>query len=233
MPGRTRRGAAAARLALTVALIGVALLSTARAEASALATPTITVTPTTGLKDGDTVSIVGSGFTPNKAIGVSMCAHPFVDGDSCDLSTAKIGNSDANGGFTMSFPVKGTINTPNDGALACAPNHCQLGASNLNVDGEFGNQVPLIFGAQTTTTQAPAATTTSTSAGATTTRPAGATSSTAAASATTAAGATTTAAGQLAESGASDTLPLLIGGGLVLTVIGALVARRSRMARSS
>ncbi len=204
----------------------VPLAHGATAAPGQAASPQITVTPSTGLSDGQNITINGSGFTPSQAIGVSMCKLPFQSGNDCDFSTAKIANGDANGAFTMQYQVKATLFS---GAHACAPSSCALGASNLNTDGEFANPVTLTFGAQVTTTTAPAATTTRANQATTTTR-AGATTTTGAGGATTTTLSST--ATTLANTGASDSLSWIAGTGAALLAGGGILALRRRRSSS-
>jgi catabolite regulation protein CreA len=175
---------------------------------AAQATPTISVSPSSGLSNGQSVTITGSGFTPNSSVGVSMCDDPIVDGSSCDLSTAKVSRSDGSGGFTMTYNVVDTIN-----GHTCVPSGCLIGGSNLNVENEFSNQVSLSFGTGSTTTTAPG------SPGSTPTT--GAPGASGGSSGGAPGGTTTNGNGTLASTGASDRLRSLAVGGIVLMALGA------------
>jgi len=178
-------------------------------EVAAQATPTISVLPSTGLTKGQTVTITGSGFTPGSSVGVSLCDDPFVDGTSCDFSTAQIGRSDSAGAFTLSYQLVDTIN-----GHTCVPTGCLLGAANLNVDNEFANRVSLSFGTGSAPTPTP------------TPEPP-----------PTAPGPTTPGAGPdspttLANTGQSDSLPFLALAGFALVTIGAALTVAARRARA-
>ena len=193
---------------------------------AALATPTISVSPSSGLSNGQTVSITGSGFTANSSIGVSMCDDPFVDGSSCDFATAKIGRSDGSGGFTLSYAVVDKIK-----GHTCVPTGCLIGAANLNVDNEFANRVSLRFGAGSTSTTAPGSSSPGSSAPGSSapgsSAPGSATSPGTPAGGATAAGSTTTA---LATTGVSDSLASLTVGGCALMAAGAALLIAARRA---
>lgn len=179
---------------------------------AAQATPTISVSPSSGLTNGQTVTITGSGFTPGSSVGVSMCDDPFVDGSSCDFSTAKIGSSDGAGGFSLTYQVVDTIH-----GHSCVPTGCLIGASNLNVANEFANRVSLGFGTGSTPTPEP----TPSPPGATTPGPTGG-SSGAGASATPTA---------LANTGQSDSLPFIALAGFALVAVGAALTAAAKRAR--
>ena len=69
----------------------------------------VTITPSTGLKDMQTVHIVATGYTPGeKDIGVNECADKGANtmaGD-CDLGGTKVITPDASGTVTIDFVVK-------------------------------------------------------------------------------------------------------------------------------
>ena len=84
------------------AAIGAALVPATMAVA---ATPSLTVTMNepTGLNEqsGDTVTAVGSGYTPNATIALVQCSSVKPDGTGCDQTPAdaRLVQSDANGGL--------------------------------------------------------------------------------------------------------------------------------------
>jgi hypothetical protein len=93
---------------------------------------TMTVTPNTGLHDGDTVHIVGKGFTPGASRGVIECADKgdqTGSGD-CDLGGIKTGTTDPTGTVTIDFKVKkGPFGANN---IVCGPaQKCLLSLSDL------------------------------------------------------------------------------------------------------
>jgi Neocarzinostatin family len=145
-------------LGLYIALASAAALVVAAPAGAQPAPPAISLDPSTGLSAGDTVTVTGTGFSPASAIGVSMCAAAVTSGGSCDFSGARVATTDAAGSFTLEFPVVASITTPAEGLIDCAPDHCGIGAANLDVDSEVAS-VPLAFGAGTTTTTEEARTT--------------------------------------------------------------------------
>jgi ABC-type Fe3+-hydroxamate transport system substrate-binding protein len=69
---------------------------------------TVTITPSTNLTNGQTVTVVGKGFTPGaKNIGANECAAKGAQtgaGD-CDLPGTKTAVPDASGTVTIQFTV--------------------------------------------------------------------------------------------------------------------------------
>lgn len=105
---RARRFRVGAATAGAVAAVAAAVLAFA-APASAAAS--ITVTPNSGLSDGQTVTVKGTGFAPNTTVLVLECpanATGSNGGSVCDVNDGKIGNnkSDPSGAFTTTLTVK-------------------------------------------------------------------------------------------------------------------------------
>ncbi|MGZ4675222.1 MAG: neocarzinostatin apoprotein domain-containing protein [Acidimicrobiia bacterium] len=76
---------------------------------AAKAEQTVTITPSTGLTDGQTVTVVGKGFTPGATnIGANECADKGdqTGAGDCDLGGTKTGVVDASGTVTIQFVVK-------------------------------------------------------------------------------------------------------------------------------
>ena len=69
---------------------------------------TMTVTPDTGLKDAQTVHIVGKGFTAGSSRGVIECADKgtATGAGDCDLGGIKTATVAADGTVTLDYPVK-------------------------------------------------------------------------------------------------------------------------------
>jgi glucose/arabinose dehydrogenase len=67
----------------------------------------VTITPDTGLKDGQTVHIVGTGFTAGTSYSAFECADKGTGTtpDDCDLGVAKVAAADSAGTVTIDFPV--------------------------------------------------------------------------------------------------------------------------------
>jgi hypothetical protein len=121
-------------------LLGVVLTA---GVAQAQQGPTVTVTPATGLQDGQTVTVTGSGFSSDVTLfGLAQCnddAAPNV----CIGSTVVPGSG---GSFSASFTVQRFVGTTD---CAAAPGTCFIGGSNLNGGGgalEEFDFAPLSFG---------------------------------------------------------------------------------------
>lgn len=104
------------KLALKVGAVGVAAGAIfVPVTAAHAATPAITVTPNTGLSDGDSVTVAGTGYTAGATVAVLECAKtPATASTDCDLTaiatnTATVG---ADGTFSKAITVHtGTIGT--------------------------------------------------------------------------------------------------------------------------
>jgi len=112
--------------------------------------PVMTATPSTGLEDGQTITVTGQGFTSRDEIGVSECAAGSTDGSECVLESG-LGNvaelqTDRRGRFSISFNVARII-TLVDGTIDCsqAPG-CVIGAVDLESEtGALDSMVPISF----------------------------------------------------------------------------------------
>ena len=106
----------------TAAALGLALLGAGTALA---ASPAVTVTPSTGLTDGQQVSITGSGFSANSTVTVLECAANMSN-PSCDVADQLTVTSDATGAFTATLTVRASFEGANPltgadaGAVDCA-----------------------------------------------------------------------------------------------------------------
>jgi hypothetical protein len=90
-----------------LALGGLASLGVATASA---ATPAITVTPNTALTGGETVSVVGSGYTPGLTLFAIECVATATSITGCDTASATPVTESATGTFTQPFiVVTGTV----------------------------------------------------------------------------------------------------------------------------
>jgi hypothetical protein len=70
---------------------------------------TVTITPSTGLTDGQTVTVVGKGYTPGaQNIGANECADKGdqTGAGDCDLGGTKTAIPDASGTVTFQFVAK-------------------------------------------------------------------------------------------------------------------------------
>lgn len=137
-----RRAAVVAAIMLSVAVTGGAVASAATA-----ADPTITVTPATGLTDGQTVEVAGTGFTPGETVVVGECA---VVGDTlaCAKGGGIIVSVDAEGGIATPLVVKKSFEAirhddTSAGVVDCATVRCGIGA--ISEDGVLANGQDITF----------------------------------------------------------------------------------------
>ncbi len=132
--------------------------------------PAVTVSPSTGLVNGQAVTVSGAGFSPNASIGMSQCRAGATSPSDCDVSISRIVQADANGSFSTQFPVHTQLQipgsspsgppgpgpvpiTPTVTTLDCrtAPGACSIGVADLS-DYTEGARALLTFA---TTTVAP------------------------------------------------------------------------------
>ena len=118
--------------------------------------PVITVVPDTGLRDGQTVQVTGSGFTPDRRIKVAQCPAGTFAFEACDLATQVFAQSDAAGSFSVAFTVRAGIRAGGvapgdvdcraaaDGTLPCTVTAADDLAASEHAD------VAVSFGAATT-----------------------------------------------------------------------------------
>ena len=100
---------------------------------TALVNPVVTVTPSTDLAHLQTVTVSGTGFTPNVNVGLAEC-HNTDSGDANDCDTTHTGfaPTDASGAFSAPFTVRRILHTPNgDVDCAAAPGTCNIGAAKI------------------------------------------------------------------------------------------------------
>jgi hypothetical protein len=79
--------------------------------------PSITVSPSTGLTDGQSVTVTGTGYTPsNENVWVGQCAAPPRDPAVCDHESAHqvFVQVDGNGGFTTTITAHETFQGATD-----------------------------------------------------------------------------------------------------------------------
>jgi hypothetical protein len=97
--------------------------------------PTLTATPSAELGDGQIISVVGAGFTPNSEIGIAECEAGVLNISDCDLDNVGIAESDDTGGFSIEYSVARIINISNDDGTStnvdCALTPCLLGAADV------------------------------------------------------------------------------------------------------
>lgn len=89
--------------ALVAAAIGATLLVANPATAAAAA---ITATPSSGLVDGQTITVSGTGYTPGSQLGVAECDLDFAKRVACNQATQLQVTVGQDGTFTTAFTVK-------------------------------------------------------------------------------------------------------------------------------
>ncbi|HEU5034257.1 MAG TPA: neocarzinostatin apoprotein domain-containing protein [Mycobacteriales bacterium] len=132
---------------LTLGLLGTAAAVGAMlTPAQAAGTPafgTMSVAPSTGLHEGDTVSVTGAGFPAGKTVYVVECSALTLDGSGCNQDTThvSVGVADATGAVTAlqpSFHVfTGTVGT---GTCTAGSSNCYL----VMTDGATPDQVTTV-----------------------------------------------------------------------------------------
>ena len=115
-------------IAIGALLVG-GLASLGVASASA-ATPAITATPNTGLTNGSSVTVAGTGFIANEQLYAVECIANATSSTSCDLSTVSAVMSSATGTFSTTVKVvTGTI----AGTTTCGTSSSDLSACDISV----------------------------------------------------------------------------------------------------
>jgi hypothetical protein len=118
--------------------------------------PTLVADPSTGLVDGQTVTVHGSGYPRNRQLGMAQCLTGDQTSAGCDLTAYKFVTTDDTGSFTTTFQVKSSYESSGRGFVDCVqPQRCRLGAG--TGEGQNGADAILTFstaGPTTTTTTA-------------------------------------------------------------------------------
>ena len=99
----------------------------------------VTAEPSTGLTDGQTVMVTGSGFPPGVAVGVVMCAkeagadHGGRGVDACNIGHFSQGDTDQDGNVSIDFSVRRLLVVDGE-EIDCAsePGRCILGMGMLS-----------------------------------------------------------------------------------------------------
>jgi hypothetical protein len=153
------------RIQTLAVLIAAALAAVVPLGAApAWAAPTLTVSKTTGLTDGASVTVGGSGFTPNlKLIAVGQCIEEVKGPTDCNLAGgSQFVNADGAGKIpTVTLKLAAKF-----GTFDCTKRTCVVAAQILPSGGNAGEiaankaAVRLTFGAAAQPTTAAAAATT-------------------------------------------------------------------------
>jgi hypothetical protein len=120
----------------------------------ALAAPELTVSPSTGLTNGQTITLTGSGYKPGSSVFGLQCSGSTPSREACDTSAVKTITVGADGSFTESFTVK----TGKIGNGTCdAGDTCVMAVSDPS---GVGDNTPIVFAAAASASaaEAPAAT---------------------------------------------------------------------------
>lgn len=139
------------------ALLVAGLASLGVTTASA-ATPVITATPNTGLVNGSTVTVTGTGFMANEQLYALECAATATSAAGCDLSTVSAVVSSATGAFSTTVTVvTGTITA----STTCGTSSSDLTACDISVGtnpastDEASTAITFALPSPTTTTTTP------------------------------------------------------------------------------
>jgi hypothetical protein len=117
--------------------VTAAFVLASSAPASA-ATPTVTASPSTGLVNGQTVTLTGSNYEANHAIFVLEC-HSSAGASACDVNHLKTVTTSATGTFSLTF----TVVTGAIGDGTCNPGQsCILAAGDAS---GVGGAAPITF----------------------------------------------------------------------------------------
>ena len=146
---------------LAVVLGAVAVPATAQAQEA----PTLTVTPNTGLVDGQTVSLTGTGFVDISSIAGLECPPQFggrteftineVLSNCGFVAFAGEITTDAAGNLSGSATVQEVFTASGGATYDCTVrNDCVLLVAGLHGSGLAGATVPIRFGPATPTTKA-------------------------------------------------------------------------------
>ena len=155
-------------LSAAVLLTGIALLGPVTA-ASASGTPTVVATPTTGLTDGASVTVSGSGFNASDSLYVLECLQNSTGAATCNTSKfLNTVSADASGNVA-SMTVKVFTGTVGSGTCGTSSTDATCWLVITDALGTDKGYTPITFGAASTTTATTIPTTTTTTTMATTT----------------------------------------------------------------
>src|SRR5579862_3939397 len=138
-----------ARAALCLAAIGVAAGAALVPASQSLAAtaPSLSLNPSSGLHDGESVTVTGSHFAPNKTYYMLQCSGSTEA--ECAIGSLVNGSTSASGAFTTSF----TVHTGAIGSGTCnatSTNCLLVTTTDTNPsDTAAAAKVTLKFGAQT------------------------------------------------------------------------------------
>lgn len=135
------------RRAVLIVLIGLAVPVLWNEPASAA--PLLTVTPATGLVDGQTVTVEGSGFGASKEVGYCQgidVGTPPVDARQCRDGQYVAVVTSPDGDFSVEIVVHSAIFTPGTGRVVnCSVEPCSIGAAEVFNIAATASFAPLSF----------------------------------------------------------------------------------------
>jgi hypothetical protein len=101
------------------------------------------VTPSSGLHDGQTVRVTGSGFTPNKTLGIVECIDrgPGTGPADCNIPSILTVSADATGTVVADFVVTKTPTAD----TACGPTTCVVSVTELSLQPTEAGSAPISF----------------------------------------------------------------------------------------
>ena len=136
-------------VSLGVLALGAGLIMLA---APAAAAPGLSVTPSSGLSDGQSVSVYGTGFAANATnINVVQCQSGSTGPNSCNIAGGQFfQHTNGSGAFTVSITVKASF-----GSVNCTKVTCMI-VAHAGTDPNSGDtaMMNLSFGAATSSSSA-------------------------------------------------------------------------------
>jgi hypothetical protein len=107
-------------------LLGLLVVAATGGFAACHGGPHVSVSPNTGLVDGQTVTVRGSGYAPNSSLGIVQCPTGADSIDDCDGRTAHSFSADAAGNYVQPLTVLKVIRRSSIGeATDCSvPGNC-------------------------------------------------------------------------------------------------------------
>ncbi|MGC8499176.1 MAG: neocarzinostatin apoprotein domain-containing protein [Acidimicrobiales bacterium] len=108
-------------------------------------TPSVTVSKNSGLKNGQTVTVTGSGFTPGDSVYAVECLKGATGQSSCDLTTATAitVNTDGTLPSTSFTVVTGAVASGTCGTTAANARNCVIAVANIS--GGDAGEAPIAF----------------------------------------------------------------------------------------
>lgn len=109
-------------------LAGVLAAAGGLAIAGCTPTPAVSVSPSSGLSDGQTVTVRGSGYGANASLGMVQCPAGATSQDVCDGRTAQSFSADGNGRYVKTATVYEVITDAHGTVTDCgaAPGTCVI-----------------------------------------------------------------------------------------------------------